>query len=96
LFGKWLSKKRCSSLSSWPDGIASSSIRPITNAQDVSKSAVGFIELPQTHRTASTSMTVAKPFQWLFIGSRQKSLVSCLRFGVGAGLRPREAGETPT
>jgi len=54
LFGKRLSKKRCSSLSSWPDGIASSSIRPITNAQDVSKSAVGFIELPQTHRTAST------------------------------------------
>ena len=54
LFGKWLSKKRCSSLSSWPDRIASSSIHPITNAKDVSKSAVGFIELPQTHRTAST------------------------------------------
>jgi hypothetical protein len=33
---------------------AAPAIRPITNAKDVSKSAVGFIELPQTHRTAST------------------------------------------
>ena len=45
LFGKWLSKKRCSSLSGSPDLAASSSIRPVMNARDVSKSVVGFIEL---------------------------------------------------
>jgi hypothetical protein len=54
LFGKRLSKKRWSSLSGSPNRVASSSIRPITNAKDVAKSAVGFIELPQANRTAST------------------------------------------
>ncbi len=41
-FGRWLSKKRCPSLSGSSDRVASSSIRPITNARAASKSAVRF------------------------------------------------------
>src|SRR5580704_13016300 len=41
-FGRWLSKKRCSSLSDSPDRVASSSIRRFKNPRAASKSAVRF------------------------------------------------------